>query len=74
MDDARMTTRSPVRAPKAPVKKARKSAALIVAEANIAELKEDMAEVKRLLWGIFGSLGSLVVTVAGSAISYFLFK
>ena len=56
------------------VKKARKSAALIIAEKDIAELKTDMVEVKRLLWGILGGIGTTILSVAGTGISFYIFR
>lgn len=46
-------------------KKARKSAALIIAEENIKELKDDVKALWRLAWVSLGFIITTLVTVVG---------
>lgn len=53
-------------------KKARKSAALIIAEKDIGELKADVATIFSLLRWIAGGVGTLVLSLAGYVLQHFL--
>lgn len=58
-----------MRKDRAPVKKARKSAAIIIAEKDIADLKDDVKWIKKTMWaialstiaGLASALGTLAV-------------
>jgi hypothetical protein len=52
-----------MRKDRAPVKKARKSAAIIIAEKDIADLKDDVRWIKKTLWGVaLAVIGGLFTT------------
>lgn len=54
------------------VRKARKSAGLIIAEKDIADLKDDMKWVKKVLWGVAASsVGLLITGISTLALLYF---
>lgn len=63
------TTRVPAGA-----KKARKSAALIIAEKDISEIKADIATIFSLLKWIAGGVGAVCMTIAGYTFNYLLGK
>lgn len=52
-------------------KKARKSPALIIAEANIAELREDVKDLWRLAWVSLGFIITTLITVVGFLVAPF---
>ncbi|SKA17867.1 hypothetical protein SAMN02745126_04011 [Enhydrobacter aerosaccus] len=59
-----------MRKDRVPPKKARKPAALIIAEARLATLEGDVSEIKKLLWRVaFGVIGALLTTVGTLAVS-----
>jgi hypothetical protein len=55
-----------MRKDKSPVRKARKSTAIIIAEKDIADLKADVAWIKKTMWGIALATISGLVTALGT--------
>lgn len=55
-------------------KKARKSAALIIAEKDISEIKADIATIYSLLKWIAGGVGTACLTIAAYTFNYLLGK
>jgi hypothetical protein len=58
-----------MRKDKVPVKKARKSAAIIIAEKDIADLKDDVRWIKKTMWGVaLTTIGGLITAVGTLAL------